>query len=127
MKTSRSSKRAPHRGMTLIEVLVALAIVAITLSAGIKAAGGLTINAQRMVDLTIAQWCAENQLMALRLGRIFPPVGDSDFTCQQMGRVLPGHMVVRPTPNQNFRRVDAQVLDEQEQPIVKISTVLSRF
>lgn len=127
MTTTRHSKAfAPPRGMTLIEVLVALAIVAITLTAGIKAAGGLTVNAQRMIDLTVGQWCAENQLMSLRLGRVFPPVGDSDFSCQQMGRVLPGKMVVRPTPNQNFRRVDAQVLDEQEQPIVKISTVLPR-
>ncbi|MFT3858964.1 MAG: type II secretion system minor pseudopilin GspI [Aquabacterium sp.] len=114
-------------GMTLIEVLVALAIVAFTLSAGIKAAGGLTVNAQRMADLTVGQWCAENQLMSLRLGRTFPPVGDSDFSCSQMGRVMSGKMAVRPTPNQNFRRVDAQVFDEQQQPIVKISTVLPRF
>ncbi len=119
--------QARLRGMTLIEVLVALAIVAITLSAGIKAAGGLTVNAQRMSDLTMAQWCAENQLTALKLGKIFPPVGDSDFTCQQLGRELPGHMVIRPTPNLNFRRVDAQVMDEQQQPIVKLSTVLPRF
>ena len=115
------------RGMTLIEVLVALAIVAITLTAGIKAAGGLTVNAQRMADLTAAQWCAENQLTAIKLGKIYPPVGDSDFTCQQMGRQLPGRLVVRPTPNVNFRRVDAQVLDEAQQPIVKLSTVLSRY
>ena len=132
MKTPLADGMRPRcpgaaRGMTLIEVLVALAIVAITLSAGIKAAGGLTVNAQRMMDVTLGQWCAENQLMALRLGSIFPPVGDSDFTCQQMGRVLPGRMTVRPTPNQNFRRVDAQVLDEQQQPIIKISTVLARF
>jgi general secretion pathway protein I len=124
MKMSRSE--ASCRGMTLIEVLVALAIVAITLSAGIKAAGGLTVNAQRMIDLTVGQWCAENQLMSLRLGAVYPPVGDSDFSCQQLGRVLVGKMVVRPTPNPNFRRVDAQVLDEQEFPIVKISTVLTR-
>ena len=123
---SNVDPRLGARGMTLIEVLVALAIVAITLTTGIKAAGGLTLNAQRMSDLTIAQWCAENQLTALKLGHVFPPVGDSDFSCQQLGRTLPGHMVVRPTPNQNFRRVDAQVLDEQEQPIVKISTVLPR-
>jgi general secretion pathway protein I len=113
-------------GMTLIEVLVALAIVAITLSAGIKAAGGLMVNAQRMSDLMVAQWCAENQLTSLKLGKIYPPVGDSDFTCQQLGRSLPGHMVVRPTPNNNFRRVDAQVNDEQDQFIVKLSTVLGR-
>lgn len=115
------------RGMTLIEVLVALAIVAITLTAGIKAAGGLTVNAQRMSDLTSAQWCAENQLTAIRLGKLFPPVGDSDFTCSQLGRQLPGRMVVRPTPNINFRRVDAQVMDENQQTIVKLSTVVSRF
>ena len=35
----------PRRGFTLIEVLVALAIVAITLAAGINAAGALTDNA----------------------------------------------------------------------------------
>ncbi|MGQ0599676.1 type II secretion system minor pseudopilin GspI [Aquabacterium sp.] len=115
------------RGMTLIEVLVALAIVAITLSAGIKAAGGLTLNAQRMSDLTLAQWCAENQITSLKLAKIYPPVGDSDFSCQQLGRTFPGHMTVRPTPNLNFRRVDAQVMDEERQPIVKLSTVLPRF
>ena len=115
------------RGMTLIEVLVVLAIVAITLSAGIKAAGGLTLNAQRMTDLTLAQWCAENQITALKLGKIYPPVGDSDFSCQQLGRTFAGHLTVRPTPNINFRRVDAQIMDEQQQPIVKLSTVLPRF
>ena len=114
------------RGMTLIEVLVALAIVAITLSAGIKAAGGLTLNAQRMSDLVLAQWCAENQITALKLGQTFPAVGDSDFRCQHLGRQLPGRMAVRPTPNPNFRRVDAQVFDEANLPIVKLSTVLPR-
>lgn len=112
--------------MTLIEVLVALAIIAITLSAGVKAAGGLTLNAQRMSDLLVGQWCAEGQIAALKLGQIFPPVGDSDFRCQQLGRQLAGRMVVRPTPNPNFRRVDAQVFDEASQPIVKLSTVLPR-
>lgn len=124
---TRTSMLPWQRGMTLIEVLVALAIVAMTLSAGIKAAGGLTLNAQRMRDLTMAQWCAENQITALKLGKIYPPVGDSDFSCAQLGRTFPGHLTVRPTPNLNFRRVDAQVMDEQQQPIVKLSTVLPRF
>ena len=123
----RYVERMSSRGMTLIEVLVALAVVAMTLSAGIKAAGGLTLNAQRMTDLTLAQWCAENHLTALRLTKSYPSVGDSDFTCQQMGRELPGHMVVRPTPNINFRRVDTQVFDEDKQPIVLLSTILPRF
>jgi general secretion pathway protein I len=115
------------RGMTLIEVLVALAVVAITLAAGFKAAGGLTLNAQRLNDLTTAQWCAENQLVALRLNKSsWPAVGDSDFTCRQLGRDFPGSLQVKATPNLNFRKVDAVVFDENKQVIVRVSTVVPR-
>ena len=114
-------------GMTLIEVLVALAIVAITLSAGIKAAGGLTLNAQRVADLTVGQWCIENQLFALKVNATFPDVGDSEFKCQQLGREFKGKQAVRPTVNaNNFRRIEVQVLDEEGQSVVKVITVLPR-
>jgi general secretion pathway protein I len=118
-----------HRaaGMTLIEVLVALAIVAITLAAGFKAAGGLTVNAQRLTDLTTAQWCAENQLVNLKLNKTWPSVGDSDFACRQLGRDLPGSLQVKGTPNPNFRKVDVVVFDENRQVIVRVSTVAPRF
>lgn len=125
----RCLRRFPHRprGMTLIEVLVALSVVAITLAAGFKAAGGLTVNAQRLSDLTVAQWCAENQLTALRLSRTYPDTGNGEFQCQQLGRQLKGLQHVRATPNPDFRRVDAQVLDEQGQSIVNLSTVVPRY
>ena len=116
-----------QHGFTLIEVLVALAIVAITLGAGLRAAGVLTDNAQRLVDVTAAQWCADNQLTALRLSRIFPGVGDSDFACEQLGRNFAGQLRVRPTPNPNFRRVDANISDEDAQPLLTLSTILPRY
>ena len=113
-------------GFTLIEVLVALAIVALTLGAGLRAAGVLTDNAQRLVDVSAAQWCADNQLTALRLSRVFPGVGDSDFACEQLGRSYPGKLVTRPTLNPSFRRVDAVVSDSNGTPLVTVSTVMSR-
>jgi general secretion pathway protein I len=119
--------RARSRGMTLIEVLVALAIVAITLGTGIKAAGALSGNAQRLVDVSAAQWCADNQLTALRLARVYPGTGESDFDCEQLGTRYLGRMVVATTPNPNFRRVDANVSTADGAPILTLSTVIGRY
>jgi general secretion pathway protein I len=117
----------PARGFTLVEVLVALAITALALGAGMKAAGALTDNAQRLGDVTAAHWCADNALVGLRLARQFPDVGDGSFDCSQLGRTLRGTLRSQTTPNPNFRRVDAVVADEQGNVLVTLSTVVGRF
>lgn len=120
--------RARHGalGFTLIEVLVALTVVAVTLGAGVRAAGALTGNTERLVAITSAQWCADNRLTAIKLARQFPDIGDGDFTCEQLGRSYRGKLVVRQTPNPNFRRVDARMFDEAGQPLLVLSTIVGR-
>jgi general secretion pathway protein I len=115
------------RGFTLIEVLVALALVAVALVAGLKAAGALTGNAERLDAVLAAQWCAENQLADLRLMRQFPGTGETEFRCQQLGHDYLGKQLVRATPNPNFRRVDAIISDADGTQRLTLSTILARY
>ena len=111
------------RGFTLIEVLVALGIVGIALVAGLQATIALTNHAQRQSDVLLAQLCAENELVRVRLSRLMPPIGDAGFACEQAGRSFSGRLSVAATPNPNFRRVDAQVLDD-DHVVLRVATVI---
>ena len=114
------------QGFTLIEVLVALAIVALALLSGLKVSGSLTHNAQRQTDVMLAQLCADNTLNQLRLAQQMPNVGQSRAPCSQAERSLEVVLNVSPTPNPAFRRVNAQVFDGNS-PILNIATVLGRY
>lgn len=123
---TRTSMNARQQGFTLVEVLVALSIVAIALMAGLQSTNALTRNALRQSDIVLAQLCAENELVRVRLSRQMPSVGDSTQPCEQAGRRLDVRLIVRPTPNPSFRRVDAQMLDG-ENSVLRISTILGRY
>lgn len=114
------------RGLTLIEVLVALAIVAMALMTGLKVSGALVNNAQRQTDALLAQLCADNALLQLRLSQQMPNVGDSRLVCHQASQNLEIALSVRATPNPSFRRVDAQVFTA-DVPVLRVTAIVGRY
>jgi general secretion pathway protein I len=122
MKTKRGA-----RGFTLIEVLVALAIVAIALAAGTQATSALTRNSQRQSDTLLAGLCAENELVRARLARQMPAIGDNRLACVQAGLTFGVIVSTMQTLNPNFRRIDVKVFDAAETPILQVSTMVGRY
>ena len=117
-----------QRGFTLIEVLVALSIVALALFAGTQATSALSRSAQRQADLLLAQLCSDNALYAIRLSRQMPAVGESGAECEQAGRSFNVVLRVQPTPNPSFLRVQVDVRDAQQgYGILQVSTVVGRY
>lgn len=114
------------RGFTLIEVLVALGITAIALVAGLQATAALTDNALRQSDMLLAQLCATNELVRLRLAQQMPGVGETSVRCEQGSQAFDVTLGIAPTPNPNFRRVDASVR-RGDRPMLRISTVMGRY
>jgi general secretion pathway protein I len=113
-------------GFTLIEVLVALGIVAIALTAGLQATAALTTNAERQSNVLLAHICAENELIKIRLAKQMPGVGQTEVACEQASHEFRVRIGVLPTPNPSFLRVDAQVFDASS-PILRLSTIVGRY
>ena len=102
------------RGFTLIEVLVALAIVAVALLAAIRAAGELAqANAELKLRL-LAQLAADNRIAELRAAGAFPPLGTRTSPCPQGRSTLQCVEEVKITPNPLFRRVEVRVYASAE-------------
>ena len=122
MPTAKHSS-IKHGGFTLIEVLVALFIVALTLITGVKASNTLMQSAERQKSTLLAQLCIDNYLVSMRLSKQLPGTGEQISTCQQASQNITLKVQINTTPNPSFRRMDLQAF-ELGTPVLSVSTVL---
>lgn len=106
----------PEQGFTLIEVLVAMAIIAIGLGAITMTMTRSASNAEYLREKTLATWVAHNRLTEIELEPVWPEVGKSDGDLEFAGRRWRWDAVVVVTSDERLRRVNIQVRsDEKDQ------------
>ena len=97
------------RGFTLVEILVALAIIAVALAAGMRALAQATDSAATLKQRTLALWVAQNRVAAATLEAPWPAPGRRDGNAVQAGVAFVYHETITATPNPAFRRIDVVV------------------
>lgn len=102
-----SRRRA--KGFTLVEVLVAVVILAIALGAIISGMGRYAGNAAHLKQKTIALWIAHNRLTELELEPAWPAEGKSDGEVEMAGGDWKWFVEVQKTPDDRLRRIDIRV------------------
>lgn len=99
------------RGFTLLECLVALAILAVALASALRAVSSTAQSTQMLRDHTLASWVAHNRLAELRATNAFPPIGANEGQASQAGQYFVWRESVERTPNPLFRKIEIQVFD----------------
>ena len=107
----RVDPRYAHQGFTLVEVLVALAIVAVALLSALRVAGMATHSLQDLRGRLLAGWVADDLLAEHRARGDWLPIGVQSGRTDQGGIGFSWREEVIATPNAAFRRVDIYVED----------------
>jgi len=112
----------PERGFTLIEVMVALAIVALALTAIAASMNQMIDAATTMRDRTYASWIAQNKITEFRLAGTMPKVSTTSGELDYGNASWSWRAVVSETGIENFMRVDVSVSYADSDYVVRTVT-----
>ena len=117
--------RSPDsRGFTLIEVVVALAILGIGMLAVFKTIGDTVNNVEVLRDRSFAEWIADNRITEIRLTGEMPSVEETAGQVEFAGRQWHWVTTVSQTQVRGLRRIDVSVRrdeDPEDSSIVTLS------
>jgi general secretion pathway protein I len=120
--------RSRHGGFSLIEVLVALTIIAIALSAVIRATAVMTGNTAHLKEKTYAHWIAMNRVAELRVSKAWPEVGNSSDDVDMFGEEWRWMQKVSQLAiSEHMRQVEISVIHrngDEDYPLTKLTAFL---
>lgn len=115
VRTQARTKPSRAAGFTLLEVLVALAVLAIALAALVKGGGENASNAAYLRDKTIAHWVAINRVTELQLQEQWPSTGTTRGSEEMAQREWFWLAKVSDTFDDDVRRLEVEVRKEERE------------
>jgi len=98
-------------GFTLIEILVALAIIAVALTTGLRALAQAADSAGALKQRTLALWVAQNRVAAATLEAPWPAPGRREGTDTQGNATFAYVETISATQNPAFRKIEVVVTE----------------
>jgi general secretion pathway protein I len=105
--------KTPQSGFTLIEILVAMTIIAVGVSALVASAGASTWRADYLREREFGRWVASNALTELQSTPAWPNIGTTNKEVEMGEVVWYVRSRTQRVADEDLRRVDIEVrLDE---------------
>ena len=101
--------RSTARGFTLVEVLVALAVLAIALAAVMRAMAQAIDTTATLRQHEVALWVAQNRLVQHEMGQDWPSVDTTNGDADMGGRKWYWREQVSTTPEPKIRRIEITI------------------
>jgi general secretion pathway protein I len=119
---------SPPRGMTLLEVMVAMVIFAITATAILKATGEHLNSVGQIEEITFASYVANNRLTEAHLESSWPPKNKQKGSQEMAGRTWYWQQQILTTSDKDFRAIEVSVsLDpEHGSSITTVTSYLAK-
>lgn len=111
-----------RKGFTLVEVMVALAIIALSLTAVAAKMGRMIDTSNSMRERTYASWIAQNKIAELRLANVIPDVTATSGEVDYANTVFRWRAVVSESGIENLFRVDVAVSYEDDDAVIRTVT-----
>ena len=118
-----------NTGFTLLEVMVALFVVAIALGGAIKVMGTAAQNSSRLSDRTFAQWVALNQIASLKITKEWPDFDEVKGESEMASRKWKWTQKTIKTEDENVKRVEVSVTladDKKGNPFATVIGFLAK-
>lgn len=101
------SHNVKQTGFTLVEVMVALAIIGIALGATVQAVSVANNNAANLSQQTLARWVAMNQIVRVQMSGEFPNIGKTSGTEEMANATWHWQVEVMKTQDTQLRQLQA--------------------